>query len=54
MTASEASERTGTLVVALKRAEQALRDDESAYRNRAERRLRCYIAAACIAAFLRS
>ena len=54
MTASETTELTATLSVRLERAEQAVRDDERVYRVRAERRLRVYVAAASIAAFLTS
>jgi|TARA_R110002012_G_scaffold2527_1_gene12221 hypothetical protein len=54
MTASEATERTAALEEALRRAEKALRDEERAYRDRAGRRLRVYVAAASIAAFLAS
>lgn len=54
MTASEATERVAVLEQALRRAEQAVKDDEQAYRNRAEKRLRCSLAAASIAAFLAS
>lgn len=54
MTASETTERVAVLEAALKRAQRAVKDDEQAYRNRAEKRLRSSLAAACIASFLAS